>query len=195
MSLIRKDRIWPTIIITVLTTYVVFGLIAARVASHDPNFAVEPDYYRKAVAWDSTVAQATRSAALGWRLTPTLDPIANGAAAPLTIVLRDSSGAPITATQVSVEARQVAHADVVVHATLTPRADGAYCALLPLSHAGLWEFQVVASRGADQYSTNLRMDASVVANAQLVTERPGDPSPARATAGSRREATAPSSRQ
>ncbi|MEO8619826.1 MAG: FixH family protein [bacterium] len=190
--IIRKDRIWPTIIVTVLTSYVIFGFIAARIATHDPNFAVEPDYYRKAVAWDSTLAQAKRSAALGWQLTPVLGPIGNGTAAPLTLQVRDSTGAPVSAVQVSVEARQVAHADAVVRGTLSPVGDGAYTALLPLAHAGLWEFRVVATRGADRFTSSVRMDASVAANAQLVTERPGDAIPARAIAGERREsATSP----
>ena len=28
-----------------------------RIANDDPSFAIEPDYYRKAVTWDSTLAQ------------------------------------------------------------------------------------------------------------------------------------------
>jgi nitrogen fixation protein FixH len=185
--IVRKERIWPTIVVVVLGGYLVFGIVAARVASHDPNFAIEPDYYRKAVAWDSTLAQDRRSVALGWHLTPTLGPIGDGTAALLAFEFRDSGGALVTEAHVSVEARQVAHADVVVRATLAVRDDGAYAAHLPLARAGLWEFRVVATHGADRFATSVRMDASTTAIARVVEERPGDPSTARAKAGARRE--------
>lgn len=185
--LIRKDRIWPTIIVGILTIYVAFGLIAARVASHDPNFAIEPDYYRKAVMWDSTLALSRRSAALGWRIIPTLGPIGNGTAALLALDVRDTSGTIVRDANVSVEGRQVAHAEDVTSATLGERADGEYVAQLPLARPGLWEFRVVATRGPDRFATTLRMDASTTANARIVADRPGDPSPSRAQAGARRE--------
>jgi nitrogen fixation protein FixH len=185
--LIRKDRIWPTIVVTVLSGYVAFGLIAARVATNDPHAAIEPDYYRKAVDWDSTVAQARRSAALGWRMTPMLSAIGNGSAALLSLELRDAGGAAVSDAQVSVEARQIAHAYDVVRATLGMRGDGAYAARVPVGRPGLWELRVVATRGADRYETSVRMNASATATAGVVTERPGDPLAARLKAGARRE--------
>jgi nitrogen fixation protein FixH len=191
IPIIPKDRIWPTIIVTVLCGFVVFTLIASRIASHDPNYAIESDYYNKAVQFDSTLAQDRRSVALGWRLTPTLGPIGTGRAAVLAFDVRDSTGATVSNATVSVEARQVAHADNVLHATLAERTDGAYAVQLPMTHSGLWEFRVVATRGVDQFETDVRMNASVTATAQVVNERPGDPMPARLKAGGRREARLP----
>lgn len=185
--IIRKDRIWPTIVVTVLGVHVVLGLVAARVASHDPSSAIEPDYYRKAVAWDSTLAQGRRSAALGWRLIPTLGPTGDGTAALLAFEFRDSHGALVKEAHVSVEARQIAHADDLVRATLAVRDDGAYAAQLPLARPGLWEFRVLATHGADRFATSVRMDASTTAVAKVVEERPGDPSTASVKAGARRE--------
>ena len=185
--IIRKDRIWPTIIVGMLSVYVAFGLIAARIASHDPNFAIEPDYYHKAVMWDSTLALSRRSAALGWRLIPTLGPIGEGSKAPLAFEVLDSLNGFVTNAHVSVEARQVAHAEDVTSAILSEHGDGEYVAQLPLARPGLWEFRVVATRGPDRFATTLRMDASTTGDAQVVAERPGDPSPSRAQAGTRRE--------
>ena len=174
-----------------LSAYVVFGLFAARVASHDPNFAIEPDYYRKAVGWDSTLAESRRSALLGWRLRPALGAIDAGTGALLTFELRDSAGAPVGGATIAVEARQVAHADDVLRATLTGRADGAYSAQLPLTRPGLWELRVVATRGTDRFAANVRLDASATAPATVIDERPGDPLAARLKAGTRREETPP----
>lgn len=183
----RKDRIWPTAIVSVLVLYVAFGLIAARIATHDPNFAVEPDYYNKAVMWDSSLAQSNRSDALRWRLIPTLSPVGKGTPPTLAFDVRDSSGEIVKGAHVSVEARQVAYAENVTSATLDERGDGDYAAQLPLARPGLWEFRVVATRGSDRFAATLRMDASTTADARVVDDRPGEATAASLKAGSRRE--------
>lgn len=185
--IIRKDRIWPVAIVTVLALYVAFGLIAARIATHDPNFAVEPDYYRKAVMWDSSLAQSHRSDALRWRLIPTLSPVGKASPATLAFDVRDSAGAIVKGAHVSVEARQVAYAEDVTTATLDERGDGEYAAQVPLGRPGLWEFRVVATRGSDRFATTIRMDASTTADARIIEDRPGEASAASLKAGSRRE--------
>ena len=189
--LIRKDRIWPTIIVVVLGGYVTFGIIAARIATHDPNFAVESDYYGKAVRWDSTLAQNRRNIALGWHIAPTLGAVGRGHAARLELDVRDSAGARVEDAQVSIEMRQVAHASDVVRATLRPDSAGDYAADLPLGRAGLWEMRLVATRGSDRFDTSLRMDASESANASIIDSRPGDPLAASTKAGMRREDASP----
>lgn len=173
MSLIRKDRIWPIIVVLMLGAYVTFGVVAARLASNDPNYAIEPDYYRKAVTWDSTMAQARENVALGWQVTPTLGPV-GGPLTAFALELRDSARGPVTGAQVSVEARQVAHAEDVVRATLHADSAGTYVARMPLVRAGLWEIRVVATRGATRFATSVRMDASLTAAATVVNARPGD---------------------
>ena len=185
----RKDRIWPTIVVVVLSGYVVFGISAARVATHDPNFSVEPDYYKKAVAWDSTLAQDRRNVALGWKLSPTLGPVGRGHAARLAFDVRDAAGTRVPDVKVSIEARQVAHAEELIRATLSADSTGDYSGELPMGRAGLWEVRVVATRGADRFATSVRMDASSSADGTVVTERPGDANRDRAKAGSRRERT------
>lgn len=185
MSLIRKDRIWPVIVVCVLGAYVTFGIVAARIASHDPNYAIEPDYYRKAVTWDSTLAQGRENVALGWRVTPSLGAV-GGSLTTLALQLRDSAGGPVTGAQLSVEARQVAHADDVVRATLHADRAGGYVAEMPLARAGLWEIRVVATRGAERFATSVRLDASPSAMATVVDARPGDALASRVNAGTRR---------
>ena len=41
-------------------------------ANDDRGIAIEPDYYQKAVAWDSSMAQARENRRSGWRVTPSL---------------------------------------------------------------------------------------------------------------------------
>lgn len=173
MSLIRKDRIWPVIVVLVLGAYVTFGIVAARLASNDPNHAIEPDYYRKAVTWDSAMAQERENVALGWQVTPTLGPV-GGPLTTFALALRDSARGPVAGAQVSVEARQVAHAEDVVRATLLADSAGVYVARMPFVRAGLWEIRVLATRGSERFATSVRMDASRAAAATVVDARPGD---------------------
>ncbi|MEO7458091.1 MAG: FixH family protein [Gemmatimonadaceae bacterium] len=182
MRLLRKDRVWPTIIVLVLSGYVVFGIAAARLASSDPNFAIEPDYYRKAVTWDSTLAQDRANVRLGWRVTPLLAEI-GPSGAELSLVLSDSGGAPVRGASMRVEARQVAHADDVLQVALEPREAGVYAARVPMTRTGLWELRVDARRGAEHLTANIRMDASRTADGVVIAERPGDALPARLGAG------------
>ncbi|MES2176691.1 MAG: FixH family protein [Gemmatimonadota bacterium] len=182
MAIIRKERIWPLIVISVLSGYVTFGLVAARIASNDPNRGIEADYYRKAVTWDSSLARSRRSEALGWRLVPALSAI-TGSVATLRLELRARDGAPVDGAAVSLEGRQVAHADDVVRARLDARGGGAYDAPLPLARAGLWEFRIVATRGAERFATDVRLDASLTTSGSLIESRPGDPPVDRLKAG------------
>lgn len=213
-----KERIWPTIIVTVLTANVVLGIVLSRIASGGSSLATEPDYYRKAVLWDSTLAQARRDAALGWQVTPSLSALGPGvgaarngagdvqgdasrsasAAGPgaatgavLSLDVRDAAGVPVRGAAVRVDAWQLAHGDEALAATLAPDAAEGYRAWLPMARAGRWEVRVEATRGSDRFTATLRMDASRSAAGREVGERPGDASAARLAAGTRRERGTP----
>lgn len=213
-----KERIWPTIIVTVLTANVVLGIVLSRVASRGSSLVAEPDYYRKAVLWDSTLAQARRNAALGWRVTPSLTALGLGVgtarqgavglqgdssrsphaagpgAAPgavLSLDVRDAAGVPVRGAAVHVDAWQLAHGDEALAGTLAADGAGGYRAWLPMARAGRWEVRVDATRGADRFTATLRIDASQSAAGREVGERPGDALAARLAAGTRRERGTP----
>jgi nitrogen fixation protein FixH len=184
-AFIRKDRVWPVIIIAVLVIDVAVGFAMMRVASDDPHAAIESDYYHKAITWDSTMAQAEQNKSLGWTMTPTLGAITSAHDAPLTFRLRDVSGAPITDATILVEAVQVAHAEEIVHVTLSSSPDSSYATTLPMTHAGLWELRVIATRGADRFTTVVRLDANTTGMAAVVSARPGDAIASKLKAGLR----------
>lgn len=188
---IPKQRIWPAIVILVLVVDVGVGVTMMRVANDDPTFAVEPDYYAKAVAWDSTVAQAHRNVALGWQLTPQLGPVAAGRSSTLTMQLRDRDGTPITGAHVSLDAIPVSHAGDAIHSDLPAAASGGYAAVLPMTRSGLWELRVDATRGSEHFTADVRLDASDTGDANVVTARPWDPDPKRLRAGMRPESVPP----
>ncbi|MES2123847.1 MAG: FixH family protein [Gemmatimonadota bacterium] len=175
MAWIRKDRIWPTIVIVVLAGNVVLGLGLARIAVGDSHFAVEPDYYRKAVGWDSTMAQGSRNDSLGWRVIPSIGALPSRAPATLDLEIRDSTGGPLVDATVSVEAMAVAYANAVVRRDLSATAvPGHYAAPMTMSPPGLWEFRITAVRGAAHFTADLRLELSATDAATVVAERPGD---------------------
>jgi nitrogen fixation protein FixH len=183
--LVRKERIWPMIIAGILLVDVGVGFGMMKVANSDPHGAVESNYYQKAITWDSTMAQSERNATLGWTLVPALGAITAPGNASLSFTLRDQDGAPISGAVILVEAVQVAHADQIVHVTLTSSPDGSYATAIPMTRAGLWELRVIATRGADRFTSQVRLDASTTGMATVVTARPGDASPAELKAGLR----------
>lgn len=185
--LLRPERVWPTIIVTLLLGNVTLGVVLMRVASADPHFAVEPDYYRRAVGWDSTQAQARQNIALGWQVTPSLGGVGGGET-PFTILLTDATGVPLDGASVSVEARAVAHAADLLTAHLLPTGTpGTYAAMLPVAREGLWEVRAVAVRGDARLTAELRLDARRGGPATVVTARPGAADPDRVAAGLRVE--------
>ncbi|MBI3791873.1 MAG: FixH family protein [Gemmatimonadetes bacterium] len=178
-----REKVWPTLVVGALTVFAGGTILLARIAASDPHASVEPDYYRKAVAWDSTMAQERRNVALGWQLTPALPALGAGRTAPLTFDVRDAHGAPVTGASVHVEAMAVAQADSTVSATLGETDAGRYVAQVPIRRAGLWELRVSVVKGADKFTADVRLDAARDVAARAVDARPGDVDPARLRAG------------
>lgn len=154
----KRGMWWPIGITGVLATTVAANIWVAVLANDDPSFAIEPNYYEKAVAWDTTLAQSRRNAMLGWRLTPTVGPIGTDGRAVLTAYLTDSAGAAIPDAVVRVAALAVARASDVHEATLVPAGAGEYTTRLEASRAGQWELRFDATSGSDHFTQVDRVD-------------------------------------
>ncbi len=153
---IPEAQRWPAIIVTVLVAQIGFGIWMARLAGSDPHHAVEPNYYQRAVDWDSTMAQSRRDRALGWRAVATMTRTA-GRSASLHITLVDSLGASLTVDSISVEALAIAHAGTIERPKLM--SDGlAYVGTLATAASGLWEVHVRAARSTDLFTAKLRTE-------------------------------------
>lgn len=149
-------KLWPAGLAAILCVTVAVNGYLLWVANDRDAFAVEPDYYRKAVAWDSTLAERRRSAELGWTIDAALAPAASGAR--LEVALADRAGAALRAADVDVEAIHNREPERAVSVRLRSGEDGRAVADVPLRHAGLWELRFVVRRGADRYSATLRRD-------------------------------------
>lgn len=150
-------RLWPVALVLVLGVTVIANGAIYWTANHDRSFAVEPDYYQRAVDWDSTVARRQRSAALGWRADVTLAPPEAGHAT-LTVRLAGADGLPLDSAQVRASASHNARGSEVFALRLLPTGPGRYAARIPSAQAGLWRIDLSAVRGDDEFVKRVTAD-------------------------------------
>jgi len=122
----------------------------------DPSFALEPDYYRKAVAWDARRDLERASQALGWHAQLAAAPAPQARGIELRVQLSDARGGPLGGAAVRVQAFANARAARVLEASLVESTPGTYTGEVPSSVLGLWEFRLEATRGADRFAEVLR---------------------------------------
>ncbi len=145
-----KAAAWPFAVIAVLALTVgANGFILYE--ANRGQAAFEPDYYRKALLWDSTMAQAGRNAALDWRVTATLAP--NGQ---LVATVAAADGTPIGEAKVSVEGFPIAYESGGFTATLAGTDSTGYGATVPVTRVGIHELRFSIERGAERFTTALR---------------------------------------
>jgi nitrogen fixation protein FixH len=149
---------WPVLIVALLVGGAGANIAFMIVANHDPSFAVEPDYYRKAVDWDRSMEQEARNAKLGWQVSAVLEPGAKGRAR-LVVQVRDRAGAPLTGSTVAVEAFPSARAREIATFALVPAGEaGVYAVTLPRARPGLWELRLRVARGDVVFTHTLSQD-------------------------------------
>jgi nitrogen fixation protein FixH len=122
----------------------------------DRSFAVEPEYYRRALEWNQTARQRERNAALGWAVeVASLEPRVAGLR--VAVRVRERHGAPVSGAQVAVLAFAESRAGRRYEATLAEGEAGAYTGDLPVAEpaGGLWLVRVAVSRGGDLYTAEV----------------------------------------
>jgi nitrogen fixation protein FixH len=144
---------WPAFIAGALALQVVSSLITIYLATTNPSYAVEDDYYQKALRWDETRAQQRRNFALGWNLTFEVQgPAAPGDRAEVSVSLLDAASEPIDGAIIELETFHNARADDILKTTFVGTGDGTYTSSLPMRRSGLWEFRFVVTRGSDTFT-------------------------------------------
>jgi nitrogen fixation protein FixH len=148
---------WPVGLAALLVGSAGANIALVVITSRDASFAVEPDYYAKALAWDETMAQQARNEALGWSLGLRVEPTGKRGRVTVAVGLSDGAGAPLPGARIAIEALHNARASRVLTAVLEPRGLG-YAAMMPLARPGLWEFRVRVTRGPDVFTATLMLD-------------------------------------
>jgi nitrogen fixation protein FixH len=148
---------WPAALVAVLAITIVANVALFWTANHDPSFAVEPDYYQRAVDWDSTVARRQRSGALHWQADVRLAP-PEGGQATLLVMITSRDGTPLDSADVRAEASHNARGADVYPLQLLASGPGRYAARLPSSAQGLWRVDLTVARGSDTFVERVTVD-------------------------------------
>jgi nitrogen fixation protein FixH len=130
----------------------------AVIAARDASFAVEQDYYQKALHWDDTMRQEAANAALGWSVAATLDRTAGPGQARVRALVSDRAGRPVRGARVALEAFHNARASRIFSAVLGPEPRGGYAATLPLDRPGLWELRLRVERDGEVFTRTVDLD-------------------------------------
>jgi nitrogen fixation protein FixH len=151
-----RGLIWAFVPAALLAASLIGVGTMCSIATRDPGFALENDYYARAVRWDVEQAQWAENARLGYHVDLVSAPAAGGVEVALRVLDRQNS--PVRAASVHAEAFANARAAERRKLVLTERADGAYTATLAKPRPGLWEFRVRVERNGERFTANLRTD-------------------------------------
>lgn len=157
----NKGWYWPWIVAGLLLLAIGANGLLLLKATTDPSFAVEPDYYRKALDWGQTQAQARLNSELGWRAEVAVEPETTvPGQARVRTRFTDRDGMPVDGAGITLEAFHNARSAERIEAALVPQGDGAYAADLPMRKDGVWEFRLRAVRGSDIFTAVLDQDVT-----------------------------------
>lgn len=157
----KPGAMWPVAIVGVLAITVAANVVLIVMANDPKASVVEPDYYRKAVAFDSTMAERAADQKLGWRMEAALG-VPSGEGATLEARLLDATGTPLDGAVVTVLAVHNLDAAQLIPGNLVGTGSGRYAGVLPLSHAGRWELRFVVQRGAQRFHCDLHQDTGTL---------------------------------
>jgi len=150
---VKKGSLWPWVIAGALALHVVASLVVVFVAASNPSYAVEEDYYQKALHWNDKRAQDRTNEELGWSLDLTVRPtVTPGEEPTLEVRLADAGGEPVDGAVVAVETFHNARAGDILRASLDAVGEGVYRTTLPMRHNGRWELRFTVDRGLDHFT-------------------------------------------
>jgi nitrogen fixation protein FixH len=158
-----QGKHWPLFIIGLVVLNFGAGIFLV-VLSSSGTHAVEPDYYRKAITWDKTMAQDRTNKALGWQVELSFEkPIITRSTNRIpktTVVLKPKTklGLPIKGATINVEAFSRLRAQWRKKLTFKERPDGSYAIPIKLWPTGLWRFLVTVQQGKQRFTATLEQD-------------------------------------
>lgn len=130
--------------------------VMTALAVDDPSFALERDYYRKAVELDARRAQEARNRELGWELY--VESVPDGADGELLVTLlggqRDIEGPKLLDdARITAEAFHNARAADIRDIELEPVGEGKYRGQITKVRPGLWELRFTVERHGSVFTS------------------------------------------
>lgn len=159
-----KGRRWALVPVALLLASTLGVGSMASIAARDPGFALEKDYYARAVHWDGEQAQQAENLRLRYELS--VEPVLAPGGVELLVRLAEPSGQPLSGAALRAEAFANARSADRRELVFVESAPGAYRATVPAPRAGLWELRFVATRGSDRFSQTVRQELRATETAQ-----------------------------
>ena len=128
----------------------------ASLAARDPGFALEKNYYERAVHWDELEAQRLTNERLGYHLSLRTEAVSSGVE--VVVRLDDRAGIALPDAEVAVEAFANARAANRERLVLRSAPDGSYRAALANARPGLWEFRCDVRVAGEHFTQVVRTD-------------------------------------
>ena len=136
-------------IAALLAGHVLAVLVMVYVATRDRSFAVEPDYYQKALHWDDIATARARNQRFGWKLTIDIGRHKSDLGEQtVSCRLSDGAGRPLEGALIDMVAFSP-RAGQWLTTMMAEDAPGRNRDFLPLPPPGLWEFRLVVHHGYD----------------------------------------------
>jgi len=140
---LKPGAVWPLFVVGILmVSFTVCG-ITVYASVTDGSYAVETDYYERAVRWDEIAREREESKRCAWVSDVEVRTASDGPAE-LALLLRDAQGEPIDAARVEVETFHHAHRNDAVMTTMNAQGDGRYTLAIENARAGLWQVRLRA---------------------------------------------------
>lgn len=155
-----RGRAWPFAIAGILVAGIASNVGFVIVATSDPAAAIEPEYYRKALAWDQEMAQQERNIALGWSAHAALRLGTAAVPARLELQLADSTGHPLLGAAVTALVMHNARAADVRSVTLREEGKGRYAASFAADRPGVWEIRLDVEKDSRRFTARERVQAA-----------------------------------
>jgi nitrogen fixation protein FixH len=149
-------RFWALLPVGLLGSSLLGLGTMASIATRDPSFALERDYYQRAVHFEEEQAQRVENARLGYQVS--LEIVTAGSGAEVVVTLASKQGAPLPEATLRAEAFANARAADVRDLELRRDAGGRYRAKLERATPGLWEFRLVAVNEKERFTSTIRRD-------------------------------------
>ena len=147
---------WPVVLASLLAGQAAAIIAVVVVSGRDPSFAVEPDYYEKALAWDEAARSRTASEALGWTATVETEAVPSGRLLRVTLV--DRLGRGLEGATVGAEVFHHARSGDRRRVELVAAGGGIYEGDTAMDRPGLWEVRVSVQRGPEAFTTSTRIE-------------------------------------
>lgn len=147
---------FPGLVFVLIGLSLTMGAITVTVATNDPSFGLEEDYFAKAVAWDETAAQMQANKDLGWTADVELSTTVDGKGERSVMVLiTDKQGNPVDGASVEAFAYHNARRSDTFGFELIEIAPGRYSAGQPMSRDGKWTVRLRVTLGDKVFTVSV----------------------------------------